>query len=212
MPGESLAPQRKLIPNQYVCTSPPYSGDYKKCIAAIIQDASFTCNTRDLYSGYPDKSHTMRYGFPFDLWAYHAANLVALFSNNKAEVGGLLLKYRIPGGNTTAKFYANLLVGSKVAQAYQTFFASFAISGGDPNTLKMPTVDGGNPPKWPIANGDGDELKNVLTIQVPSGQPGFVLGPDNQNAKKTCAFWTRIAGEVEAAAEQSARDNRNDEL
>lgn len=212
MPGESLAPQRKLISDQYVCTSPPYSGGYRKCIAAIIQNASFTCNTRDLYSGYPDKSHMMRYGFPFDLWVYHAADLVALFSNNKAEAAGLLLKYKIPGGNTTAKLYANLLVGSKVAQAYKTFFASFVISGGDPNTLKMPTDNGGNPPKWSIANGDGDELKNVLTVQVPSGQPGFVLGPDNQKAKKTRAFWTRIVGEVEAAAEQSVRDNRNDEL
>jgi len=201
-----------MITDQYVYTSPPYNGSYSNCIAAIIRDASFTCNTRDLYSAYPEKSHMMRYGFPIDLFARHAADLIALFSNSHAEAVELLVENKIPGGKLVAKYYANLLINTRVAQAYQTFFASFAISGGDPNTLEMPTVDGGDAPKWPVADGNGDELKNVLTVQMPSGQPGFVLGPDDQNKKKACAFWTKIAGEVEAATKNSAGLKYNEDL
>lgn len=201
-PGAKLASQRERIAAQYPCTAPPYNGDYRLCIATVIRDASFTCNTRDLYSAYPDVAHMMQYGFPIAYYARHAADLVALFANNHEEAVDILKKNHVP----FAGAYANLLINTRVALAYQTYFASFALSGGDPNTLEMPQVPNGNPPTWPVADGSsGDELRNVLTVQAPSGQPAFVLDQaDDDNSKKACSFWTEIAEEV--VATQKATD------
>ncbi|KAK1983798.1 Alpha/Beta hydrolase protein [Colletotrichum cereale] len=194
LPGAKLTSQRERIAAQYPCTAPPYNGDYRQCIATVIRDASFTCNTRDLYSAYPDIAYMIRYGFPINTYARHAADLVALFANNHAEAVEILEKNKVPA----AKLYANLLINTRVAQAYQTYFASFALSGGDPNTLEMPHVSRVNPPTWPVADGSsGDQLRNVLTVQAPSGQPAFVLDQaDDQNARKACDFWTEIAKEI----------------
>ncbi|KXJ87352.1 Alpha/Beta hydrolase protein, partial [Microdochium bolleyi] len=195
LPGANLEAQRQQIAAQYPCSSPPYNGDYQMCVGAMIQDASFTCNTRDLFSAYPKVSHMMRYGFPTSETARHAADLVALFPNNIAETTDVLVKNGLP--RWLAGYYAANLVNTNQSAAYQTYFASFALSGGDPNTLPMPDMQYGNPPKWPVAT-DGEELANVLTVQsISGGVPGFLLGvPDDQNAKSTCAFWQKIAGQV----------------
>ncbi|KAK1465073.1 hypothetical protein CMEL01_12428 [Colletotrichum melonis] len=202
LPGAKLAPQRQQITAQYPCAQSPYNGDYRLCIATVIRDASFVCNTRDLYSAYPSIARMMRYGFPIGQLARHAADLVALFSNNLEEAKDILKKNKVP----LAAQYASLLVDTHVAQAYQTYFASFALSGGDPNTLPMPHVPKGDPPKWPVADGNsGDQLENVLTVYAPSGQPAFLLDQsDDQNTKKACGFWTEIAQQVVAA--QKATD------
>lgn len=204
LPGAKLESQRQRIAAQYPCTASPYYGDYRLCIATVIRDASFTCNTRDLYSAYPDMAHMMQFGFPTAFHAVHAADLVALFANNYEEAVDILQKNRVPFPGP--ELFANLLIDTHVALAYQTYFASFALSGGDPNTLEMPQVPNGNPPTWPVADGSsGDELRKVLTVQNPSGQPAFVLGQaDDKNSKKACNFWTEIAEEV--VATQKATD------
>ncbi|KAK2039642.1 alpha/beta-hydrolase [Colletotrichum somersetense] len=197
LPGAKLASQRQKIAAKYTCTAPPFNGDYRRCIATVISDASFVCNTRDLYSAYPNKAHMMRYGFPTAEHARHAADLVALFSNNHAEAVELLKKNNVP--TSFAKAYANSLINTNVAKAYQTYFASFALTGGDPNTLDMPKVRNGPLPKWPVANGSGDALTNVLTVQSPWKifQAPFVLDQaDNQATRMACGFWTEIAEEI----------------
>lgn len=195
-PGDELEPIRGEIAAQYNCTEPPYNNDYQLCIATVIRDASFTCNTRDLYSAYPDVAHMMRYGFLDAESARHAVDLIALFANNDEEAVEILENAGIPHNNAT--WYAYFLIDTSVSLAYQTYFASFALSGGDPNTLEMPQIEDWNPPMWPVANGSsGDELTNVLTVQSPLGQYPFVLDQaDDNNSKKACNFWTNIAEKV----------------
>lgn len=203
LPGDELAPIRLEITAQYDCTEPPYNEDYQLCIATVIRDSIFTCNTRDLYSAYPDVSYMMRYGFPNATLARHAADLIALFANNDEEVVEILGNQVPP---EDAAKYAWFLIDTNVSLAYQTYFASFALSGGDPNTLDMPQIDDWDPPAWPVANGSsGDELTNVLTVQLPLGQFPFVLEQaDDNNSKTACDFWTKIAGKV--VVTQEAKD------
>ncbi|KAF4488125.1 hypothetical protein CGGC5_v002798 [Colletotrichum fructicola Nara gc5] len=92
LPGAELVSQRQKIAAQYPCTEAPYDGDYRLCIATVIRDASFTCNTRDLYSAYPSISHMMRYGFPTASLARRASDLVPLFSNYYSEAKAILEK------------------------------------------------------------------------------------------------------------------------
>lgn len=145
----------------------------------------------------------MRYGFPNATLARHASDLIALFANNDEEAVEILGN-QVPPKDAT--FYAELLIDTNVSLAYQTYFASFALSGGDPNTLKMPQIEDWTPPAWPVANGSsGDELTNVLTVQAPLGKFPFVLDQaDDNNSKTACDFWTEIAWKV--AATQEAKD------
>lgn len=152
----------------------------------------------------------MRYGFPNAEFARHAADLVALFANNDEEAVELLENSHVSHENAT--LYAEYLIDKKVSLAYQTYFASFALSGGDPNTLEMPQIEDWKPPTWPVANGSsGDELTNVLTVQVPFGhlQRPFVLDQtDDNNSKTACEFWTKIAWKV--VGTQEAKDVADD--
>ncbi|KAK1688919.1 Alpha/Beta hydrolase protein [Colletotrichum godetiae] len=200
LPGSELASQRQKIAAQYPCTEPPYDGDYRLCIATVIRDASFTCNTRDLYSAFPSISHMMRYGFPTASLARHASDLVPLFSNHYGEAKAILEKNNVSA--VEADIYAVALIDTDLAEAYQTYFASFALSGGNPNTLSMPSVLFHEPPAWPVADGSGNELTNVLTIGPPYS--AFPLDvPDDQNTKSACDFWTEIAKEVITAHKET---------
>ncbi|SPJ81876.1 uncharacterized protein FTOL_09281 [Fusarium torulosum] len=169
LPGNKLRSVRKQISQQYNCTV-LFGGDYTACIATTIRDASFTCNTRDLYSAYPTVSYMMRYSFPLERFAYHATDLVALFSNSIDQAVQLLGK-KLPA--PLDKMYANSLINTGVAAAYQTYFAALA-----------------------LFDGSGDLLTDVLTVQIPSGQEAFVLTSDDQNGKERCAFWTKLAEDI----------------
>ena len=204
LPGKNLEHVRQEITQQYDCEK-DFGGDYRACIAEVIRDASFTCNTRDLFNAYPDKSHMMRYGFPISKKAYHASDLLALFSNTHAEVVQLL--------NST--LYADELINTNVSTAFQTYFASFALSG-DPNSLPLPPVTYGHAPEWPVADGTGDNLTNVLQVKawIPFLHPKpFTLDtPDDQNSNTTCNFWTNIAKEILSSQNLGERVFINNEL
>ena len=194
LPGEEFEPQREKIAAQYDCTGPPWNGDWHACIGPVIRDIGFTCHTRDLYSAYPTVSHMIRYGFLNAELAFHGVDLMALFANNLQEVEKMLEEVGLDN-QTQRDYYARSLVNTNVSRAYQTYFASFALSGGNPNTLDMPLVQNERPPEWPVAV-DGEELQNVLRVQAPYDQPGFLLESDDQNSQSACAFWTEIAREI----------------
>ncbi|KAM6521843.1 hypothetical protein FALCPG4_011547 [Fusarium falciforme] len=147
----------------------------------------------------------MRYGYPLPNYAYHASDLIPLFANSFDEAVRLLSKSL---SDWLANLYAQPLINTNLAAACQTYFASFAASG-DPNGLSLPLFAGQQPPKWPIADGSGDELANVLTVQIPSGQKAFVLASDDQNGKERCSFWTTLAGEIVEAQESNQDDAGN---
>ncbi|KAI8714867.1 COesterase domain-containing protein [Fusarium sp. LHS14.1] len=137
LPGPKLESQRQQITEQYNCTK-LFHGNYSLCITTTIRDAAFTCNTRDLYSAYPSKSHMIQYGFPSPELANHATDLLPLFANSYDEVVNMLAPSL---GELKALAYAWLLVETNLSTAYQTYFASFAASG-DPNGLSLPLVAG----------------------------------------------------------------------
>ncbi|OTA77502.1 hypothetical protein M434DRAFT_38634 [Hypoxylon sp. CO27-5] len=187
LPGTGLAPQRDAIKRRYRC-----GNDFKACIAVIIRDASFTCNTRDLFNSYPKKSYMMEYAFPTDSYAYHASDLVPLFTNDFGETRDLLYNQGVGYGWAVA--YAALL-GKEVRSSYQNYFASFALAG-DPSTLEpVPPVP------WEVANGHQDELSGVMKVFATwkFWKPAFGHIEDNQNSRSTCSFWTCIANEIMSA-------------
>ncbi|KXJ86065.1 carboxylesterase family protein [Microdochium bolleyi] len=194
LPGSGATPQRTAIKKHYACRI-KFLGNWNACIETIIRDASFTCNTRNLYDAYPGKTHMMRYAFPTRELAHHGSDLAPLFTNNATEAEDMLIKNGMSEGNAT--LYASFLYFNKIPRAYQTYFASFALTGGDPNALRQP----GRAPHWPIANGDDEFMKDVMSVRVANvWESGFVTDVgDLQNSKSTCAFWTDIAGQIMGA-------------
>ncbi|GAP84403.1 putative carboxylesterase family protein [Rosellinia necatrix] len=190
LPGSELAPQRAKITKQYDCEG-RFGGDFRACIATVVRDFAFTCNTRDLFYAYPEVTYMMRYGFPWPSLSYHASDLIALFSNSFDEVKNLLENLV---DEDLADLYASFLVKSGIMKAYQTYFASFALSGDDPNSLPQP--DEIARPDWPVADGSGDLLTNVLAVQYRIIGNPFSLGTDDQNTESICEFWTTLASEI----------------
>lgn len=198
---------RNEIQKQYNCTE-KYASNFRNCLADVIQDSSFTCNTRDLFQSYPTVSYMMKYSFPFALFAVHAVDLIPLFTNNQDEVLGIVnnvlvglftelltgfdLDPLVAGfvaeklSEPLAKYYSDLL-GDEIPQVYKNYFASFALSG-NPN---------GGPSKspltWPVADGSQDNISNIIEVQW---HPKFNVTTDNQNAKSTCSFWNEIAQKI----------------
>ncbi|KAI1076664.1 carboxylesterase family protein [Whalleya microplaca] len=171
------------VNQQYDCAE-SFEGDYRTCIQTVIRDVAFTCNTRDLFEAYSNKSYMMKYAYPWDEFAFHSTDLYPLFMNNVTEIKDILVKGGMPEGNAT--IYAEglkLLVKS----TYQKYFASFALSG-DPNTLDPLH-------KWETAVGNNDKLSNVMQVEVKL--PIFNNNAtDDQNGRDACSFWTKIAKEL----------------
>lgn len=197
LPGSKLSPQRDAIRKQYNCTA-IFNSDFTDCISTVIRDASFTCNTRDLFESFPKKSYMMEYAFPLPGYAYHASDLIPLFMNNRHEAEALLRKSGLD--ETLAGIYAGSLE-DKVIQAFQEYFASFSIAG-NPNNLTASA-----PFEWPVANGDGDQLSDVMRVKWDiSKDKIFELITDNQNAKSTCSFWKGIAKGIVTSGQASSED------
>ncbi|KAF9874688.1 acetylcholinesterase [Colletotrichum karsti] len=196
-PGDKLSNVRDQIRQQYSCAD-HHHGNYTTCLKEIIQDSSFTCNTRDLFDSYPDRSYMMEYAYPLRILAYHASDLIPLFSNNVQQVLDLLSK--VLKSKILAKLYAKVLEGL-VATRYKAYFASFALSG-DPNNLEDTARL-----FWPIADGNQDELTDVLQVRAPGLlHSAFRLTSDDQNSRKRCEFWNNIAKEVMGTEEGGVYD------
>ncbi|KAI1385899.1 Alpha/Beta hydrolase protein [Hypoxylon trugodes] len=148
-PSENLENVRTAIRERYDCAV-DLNGNFQKCLAIVIRDAMFTCNTRDLFQAYSEVSYMMQYAFPGIEFAVHASDLIPLFLNSQQEVIDLLHEDIGP-------FYAWFL-GNETPRTYKNYFTSFALTG-DPNKgLSSPKV------AWPVADGSGDELSGVMNV------------------------------------------------
>lgn len=180
LPGGSHQAQREEIEKKY-CSK----GRYKQCMETIIRDASFTCNTRDLFEAYPDRSYMMAYLFPVNGLAFHGADLVPLFSNSEEQSFEMMMKLlkvvkNVDDRERMARLYSGQLERT-ARKDYQKYLAAFAMSG-DPNSPDTKV-------EWSLAKG-GERLSRVMTV----GALGFMpLGIDQQNKKTPCNFWTNIA-------------------
>ncbi|KAE9369165.1 carboxylesterase family protein [Stipitochalara longipes BDJ] len=196
LPGDDLSPQRDAIRQQYDCIA-DFDGNFTACVKDVIQDLSFTCNTRQLFDSYPEISFMMEYAFPSPSLAVHASDLIPLFMNSMAEAVSLLEFSGL--SKSDAYTYAGIL--SIIAPRYQNYFASFALSG-DPNSLPFrPTID------WPIADGSNDKLSRVMKVGLPSVEKNaFQLGSDDQNSKSKCNFWIDIAKSIDSTFATAAAE------
>jgi len=155
----------------------------------LIRDSTFTCSTRDLYNTYKGKAWMMQYDFLSRFnEAVHAADLLPTFWNSNVNVTGLIITY----GNIPA-WIASLVapILNKYAVAYQSYFASHAISG-NPNTQRSnDTVE------WPIGSDNGNQVTDVLETSFGDpklGLPFFIAGTvDEINSKEICDFGKEVA-------------------
>lgn len=191
---------------QYACKT-RFQGDYTACIAEVIRDASFTCNVRNLFDAFPKKTYAMKYSWPREDWARHASDLIALFSNSYEDAVEMLIKIGMP--KPAAYLYARPLVKTNISSVYQTYFASFALSG-DVNNLPRPSVSCGPAPDWPLANGSGDELTDVLVVRAADPDNPFALTSDDQDTQSTCDFWNKLAQAI--VDQQGGKLDEVDEL
>ncbi|KAH9231140.1 hypothetical protein K456DRAFT_1841511 [Colletotrichum gloeosporioides 23] len=186
-PGENLSHIRDQIRQQYKCSA-FHHDNHTTCLKEVIQDSTFTCNTRDLYDAYSDRSYMMEYAYPFRVLAYHASDLIPLFSNNIQQVVGLLSK--VLRSRLLAQIYAKVLEGL-VATRYKAYLASFAMNG-DPNNLPRITRL-----YWPVADGNHNRLRSVLQVRAPGFlHSAFRLTSDDQNSRNRCEFWNDIAQQI----------------
>ncbi len=198
LPGHELAPQRDAIRQQYDCEK-DYAGNFTNCIREVIQDLSFTCNTRNLFDSYPEISYMMEYAFPLPALAVHASDLIPLFANSKVEAVALLELSGVEPWQ--AQLYGEMLT-SYISPRYQSYLASFALAG-DPNALPFdPSLT------WPVADGSENKVSNVMRVQAPLGQEPFVLASDDQNSKNKCDFWTKIAQSIVRGADDTSANQK----
>ncbi|KAL0930590.1 carboxylesterase family protein [Colletotrichum truncatum] len=197
LPGEKLSHVRDQIRQQYDCEA-DYHGNYTICLREVIQDSSFTCNTRDLFDSYSTRSYMMEYAYPLRILAYHASDLIPLFSNNIQQVLDLLSK--ILKNSFFAKVYAKVLEGL-IASRYKAYFASFALTG-DPNNLRSTARV-----FWPVADGSQDQLSDVMEVRSPGLiHSAFHLTSDDQNSRMKCQFWNGIAQQIIASNEDKVEN------
>jgi carboxylesterase type B len=188
MPEPELAPARDAIQKQYPAQGPPYNGDPRKRVGALIRDSTFTCNTRQLYDAYKGRSVGV-YMMQYDLLesigqAVHASDLVPTFWNSEMNTTKLFYDFlKLP--KWKAEMAAAFFDTSEFPQRYQSYFTSHAITG-NPNTYRRSgTV------AWQNASDNGNEIVNAMqTALLP-----FFNGKskDTINTKKTCDFWKNIA-------------------
>ncbi|KAK0722613.1 Alpha/Beta hydrolase protein [Lasiosphaeria miniovina] len=182
-PEPSLGPVRAAMRAQYNCKT-TYSGNFRACIADLIRDSTFTCNTRQLFEAYPSVAYMMRYAFPFDEYAVHASDLIPTFMNGFDDAYDMLRANNM--SKTEAFLYAGFL-DTEIMPWYQSYLASFGLHA-NPNQGPSDTT------YWPVAT-PGDEIGNVMQVH----EIEFSLVTDDQNTASICDFWTQIAKMIEGS-------------
>lgn len=192
LPEHSLFPVRTAVETKYPAQGPPYNGDPRARVAALIRDASFTCNTRLLYEAYKNRSiglYMMQYDFlETENLALHSYDLLPTFWNGEMDTAALFEKFIPHISPVLAKFIAFIFNKSGYAPSYQSYFASHALSG-NPNTARS-----GRTVPWPNATDNGDKITNVMETGY-SFPFDFFSGKttDRVNTGESCNFWTNLA-------------------
>jgi carboxylesterase type B len=191
LPEPQLVPVRAAVQNKYPAQGPPYNGDQRARAGALIRDSTFTCNTRQLYEAYKDRSiglYMMQYDFLASKnYALHASDLLPTFWNGEMDTAKLFedLLHLEP---LLAEAVAFAFDHSGYAPAYQSYFASHAVFG-DPNTARR-----WNTMPWPNATDNGQEVTDVMETRF-SAILDFFDGQtvDQVNTRASCDFWLQVA-------------------
>ena len=194
LPELPLAPVRAAIETQYPAQGPPYNGDQRARAGAVIRDSVFTCNTRQIYEAYKNRSiglYMLQYDFLSSLnAALHASDLLPTFWNREMDTAKTLEKLlQLPA--FLANFFASLFDISGYAPGYQSYFASHAVSGNPNSARRWNTVT------WNNATDNGKEVTNVMETQF-SAIFSFFDGTtvDHINTRAACDFWTNVASQI----------------
>jgi hypothetical protein len=202
MPGDKYIQQRASVNKQYPESSfPGKTGPYDRA-HAVIQDSSFTCNTRFIFDAYyttkpTTPAYMMHYSFGGALGlALHASDLMPTYWNQDITNNtffNFVNDTLDPGISRRMSNLAYHEFGS-LASTYQSYLASFA-------TVGYPTASGIFTPYWYPAqpNDDGDKLKKVMDVSWGATTDFDGKFVDSQNSKTVCSFWRNMSSWVELA-------------
>ena len=195
---DKLAALRSNIDAQYPVSK--YKNDQIRRTGVVIRDASFTCNTRQLFDAYSGKINTYMMDYHLlgdDDKAVHGSDIIPTFVNNGIDVSSLLQKcYGVPWAKATA---AGIYIKTFFAPAYQSYLKSFAIHK-DPN---LGAIGGAKKVKWtPAYTSKEDGHNSVRNVLLPYyagilGGPDFkILPKDPNNTAASCTFWNQLATNI----------------
>lgn len=191
LPEPQLVPLRAAIETMYPAQGPPYNGDQRARAGAVIRDSVFTCNTRQIYEAYKNRSiglYMMQYDFLASKnAALHGSDLLPSFWNGEMDTAKMFeaLLHIDP---TPAQAAAWAFDHLGYAPAYQSYFASHAVSG-DPNSARR-----WNTKPWNNATDNGLEVTDVMETHfsvVFNYFDGTTV--DHINTRASCDFWTEMA-------------------
>ena len=198
MPGNEMSKVRDQINKRYP------SGKYKDQlyrVGELIRDASFTCNTRQLFDAYKGKINTwmMNYHFlaNFDA-AVHASDLLPTFCNNDTPVSKLLQDcLHIPAGK------ANLIgpyMRKIFSPNYLSYLKSHAIHGNPNDGAKGLAKKTKWQPSTTRPDDNHDHVRDVMQPRYPDifGNAFEVVDKDPNNTATSCGFWNDVAAEIMA--------------
>jgi hypothetical protein len=202
MPGDRYRQQRAATNSQYPASS--FSGDEGAWnrAHAVIQDSSFTCNTRFIFDAYYNTKPTtpaymMHYSFFGKLgYALHASDLMPTYWNQDLTFENFtnFMNDTINPNITRIEAKAAYSQFSQLSPTYQSYLASFA-------TVRYPTASGRTTPYWYPAHPDanGDQLEQVMDVSW--GPLSYFHGKfvDSQNSETVCSFWRNMSSWVENA-------------
>ena len=195
--GSGLSRVRNAIEAQY---PNHYWTNQQTRLTAILDDVVFLCNTRYLFDAYKKIGtpvYMMKYFFFNNLGlAKHGSDLLPTFWSRELNVEEFLIKYGDISAITAARAAAQIV---KLAPAYQSYFASHAISG-DPNKHR----DNATTVEWTEASysSDGQKLENVMDVSYGL-RIYFGLQEESQATADTCAFWLEAASNITKAFKEA---------
>lgn len=194
-PEPNLSGLKTAVLEQYPADVYLYWGNARNRTAAIINDMSFTCNTRLLYDAYHNEAPT--YMMEYDVLsiyglALHGLDLLFLFFNPEFDMESFLEIVLPEGLKWAAEQLAKIWI--TIGPLYQPYFTSHAIYG-DPNTGKNSTA-----PEWKRAINDSNNVKQVMEVtEGTEGTAPYFFNPDFtdiMNTNEVCDFWKAAAWNI----------------
>ena len=198
MPGNEFARVRDQINARYA--SKNFDNQLNR-VGTLIRDASFTCNTRQLFDAYNGKISTwmMNYHFLAKYGAaIHASDLLPTFCNDNLNVADLL--HKCANISELKALAIGPYIRKTFAPDYQSYLKSHAIYN-DPNTG---AIAGAKKVHWPLATTSAadnhDHVMNVMQPYYPdfpvTNPPFKILAQDPNNTATSCGFWNDIATQI----------------